>query len=327
MLTIGLLYEQKADLMVTSGASDETHYHWREPEEVEAVATQLQAMGYLVDRIGPLDRLMERWSQDQFPDLVWNLSVRAQSRNRTALAPALLEQFGIPYTGGDATTKCLALNKDWLKTVLQWRGITTPPWLRYGVDEVVTTLPPWPTSILKPVCEGYSLGLVRWNIQQGLTDLQAKVADLQQQFQSAVLCEKFIAGREITIGIVGNTHPLLIGAVETVTLNQEPLLNQVLDLTVKRQGGLKKIGVDLSVPAFQPLRQAALDLMRQLGPLDYATFDFRVTPCQAYLLDVNADATLHPKRSLARVAEMAGFSYGQLIKAILQTSLERWQLL
>jgi D-alanine-D-alanine ligase len=46
---------------------------------------------------------------------------------------------------------------------------------------------------------------------------------------------------------------------------------------------------------------------------------------QAYLLDVNADATLHPQRSLAQVARAAGLSYTQLIEAILKTSLERWQ--
>ncbi len=66
--------------------------------------------------------------------------------------------------------------------------------------------------------------------------------------------------------------------------------------------------------------------MKLLGPLDYATFDFRIaSDGQAYLLDVNADATLYPQRSLAQVARAAGLSYTQLIEAILKTSLERWQ--
>jgi D-alanine-D-alanine ligase len=66
--------------------------------------------------------------------------------------------------------------------------------------------------------------------------------------------------------------------------------------------------------------------MKLLGALDYTTFDFRIAADgQAYLLDVNADATLYPQRSLAQVARAAGLSYTQLIEAILKTSLERWQ--
>jgi len=57
------------------------------------------------------------------------------------------------------------------------------------------------------------------------------------------------------------------------------------------------------------------------------SFDFRIAfDGQAYLLDINADTTLHIQRMLAQVARAAGLFYTQLIEAILKTSLERWQL-
>ena len=63
--------------------------------------------------------------------------------------------------------------------------------------------------------------------------------------------------------------------------------------------------------------------MQLFKPLDYATFDFRVSAeNKAYLLDINADATLHPQRSLAQIAHHNGLSYKQLIEVILQTSLK-----
>ncbi|WP_414587372.1 D-alanine--D-alanine ligase family protein [Scytonema sp. PCC 10023] len=306
-------------------AEEKTHYHWREPEEVEAVAESLTTLGYKVDKIGTLDNLLERWRLKELPDFVWNLSVRTLSRNRTALAPAILEQLGIPYTGGDATAKSLTLNKDLLKPVLHWWGILTPRWYRYNRGEDIQFLPFWSTSILKPTCEGYSLGLWRFDNQKGLTALRQEVEELHQLFQVPILCEEFIAGREITVGVVGNSSTLLIGAVETVDAMGEPLNEQVLDLQAKRQGNFKKIGVDLSSPELQKLQQVALQLMKLLGPLDYATFDFRIAPDeQAYLLDINADATLHPQRSFAQIARAAGLSYQQLISVILETSLERW---
>jgi D-alanine-D-alanine ligase len=322
-MKIGLLFERQTDLMSAPGASEVTHYHWREPEEVEAIAQALTSLGHEVDRIAPLDALLTRVNNP--PDLVWNLSVRAQSRNRTALAPALLEQLGIPYTGADAAVKSLTLNKDWLKPVLQWCHVSTPPWIRYSLDEAIA-LPPWPVSILKPACEGYSLGLIRFDTVEGLECLQEKVMALCQQFHCSVLCEPLIVGREITVGAIGNGIPGLMGAVETVTLSDEPLGEQVLDLNAKRRGGFKKVTIAPTDPQLPALQAVVKTLFQLLSPLDYATFDFRVAADQIYLLDINADATLHPDRSLAKIAYAAGLSHLQLIALILQTCQERWHL-
>lgn len=60
MLKIGILFECQSDIMSNPSAREETHYHWRETEEVEAVATNLKALGYDVDLIGTLDTLLER---------------------------------------------------------------------------------------------------------------------------------------------------------------------------------------------------------------------------------------------------------------------------
>lgn len=326
-MNIGLLFDSQADLMAASDAQVSTHYHWREPEEVAAVTQVLTDLGHVVDVIGCLDNVLHRWQQQDLPDLVWNLSVGALSRNRTALAPALLEQLGIPYTGGDAATKSLTLNKDWLKPVLAWCGIASPPWLRFGLETPITELPPWPISLLKPTCEGYSLGLQRFEAKDGLAKLQEQVQQLQSQFQTAVLCEPLIAGREITVGVVGNTKSSLLGAIETLTTVGQALQEQVLDLKAKRQGGFQKVNVSLVDSDLQPLQIAALKLMTLLQPLDYATFDFRIgSQGQAYLIDVNADATLHPWRSLAQIAKAQNLTYPHLIELILKTTCQRWSL-
>ncbi|BAZ17988.1 D-alanine--D-alanine ligase A [Calothrix sp. NIES-4071] len=325
MQRIGLLFEHKTDIMSMPNVKEETHYHWREPEEVTAVASHLEILGYEVDLIGTVDALLERWRHSKLPDFVWNLSVRTLSRNRTAIAPAILEQLNLPYTGGDATAKSLTLNKDFLKPVLQWLSILTPQWRRYDNAINITSLPPW-SSILKPVCEGYSLGLRRFDSSQGLDVLRAYVNAVSQQFGCAVLCEEFIAGREITVGVVGNGKPIFVSAVETVNQG-ESLQEEILDLDAKRQGRFQKIGVDLTKSELHTLHNVAVNLMEFLGDIDYATFDFRIAnDGRAYLLDINADATLHPERSLAMIAKYSGLSYGDLIEAILKTSLQRWKI-
>lgn len=326
-IKIGLLFESKADIMSLPNANEATHYHWRELEEVEAVAESLTALGHQVDKIGTLDALLKlNRNVEELPDFVWNLSVGVVSRNRTALAPAILEQLNIPYTGGDATVKSLTLNKDFLKPLLHWNGIITPSWYRYDSPEDIKSLPSWSFSILKPSCEGYSLGLQCFDTQQGLTKLQQIVGEMRELFSAPILCEEFIVGREITVGVVGNRLPLLLGGVETVNAEGESLQSEILDLTAKRQGKYKKVGVDLSSPDLENLNQIVLQLMQLLRPLDYATFDFRIsTSGLPYLLDINADATLHPQRSLAQVAYANGSSYQELIEMIFNVSWERWQ--
>ena len=325
-IKIGLLFESQADIMSLPNATEATHYHWRELEEVEAVAESLTALGHQVNKIGTLDALLKLNSNEkELPDFVWNLSVGVVSRNRTALAPAILEQLGIPYTGGDATVKSLTLNKDFLKPLLQWSGILTPSWHRYDSPEDIKFLPNWSFSILKPSCEGYSLGLQCFDTQEGLTKLQQIVGEMRELFSAPILCEEFIVGREITVGVVGNGLPVLLGGVETVNASGESLHSEILDLTAKRQGKYQKVGVDLS-SGLTKLKQIVLQLIQLLKPLDYATFDFRIsTSGQPYLLDINADATLHPQRSLAQVAYAAGLSYQELIEMIFNVSWERWQ--
>ncbi|MEM7552949.1 MAG: D-alanine--D-alanine ligase [Cyanobacteria bacterium P01_A01_bin.84] len=324
---IGLLFESQADIMSAPTAKEETHYHWREFEEVEAVTSALISLGCEVDKIGTLDNLLEKWRIQQLPDFVWNLSVRTVSRNRTALAPAILEQLQIPYTGGDATIKSLTLNKDLLKPVLQWCGVLTPRWYRYSNAEDIQSLPPWSVSILKPSCEGYSLGLQRFENRQGINGLCDAIANLQQSFGVPVLCEELIRGREITVGVVGNFTPSLLGGIETVNSEGKALQEEVLDLRAKRQGSFQKIAVDLSSPELRNLGEVVEKLMQFFSPLDYATFDFRIAADgRAYLLDINADATLNPQRSFAQIALQNGLSYQQLIEMILQASLKRWEV-
>lgn len=63
----------------------------------------------------------------------------------------------------------------------------------------------------------------RFDVQEGLTALRQAVAELSELFNAPVLCEEFIPGREVTVGIVGNSAPLLLGAIETVNASNEPL--------------------------------------------------------------------------------------------------------
>jgi D-alanine-D-alanine ligase len=322
-LEIGLLYETRAGILEQhKGKAEALLYHWREPEEINAVAAALGDLGHGVSAIESLDQLLTRSSRQHW-DLVWNLSVGALSRNRTALAPALLEQLSLPYTGADATAKVLCLNKQLLKPYLAQQGILTPPWEEIGDAAELTALPPWPRFILKPVCEGYSLGLTQFGPGAVLTDVQSCVEQLMRDFSVPVLCEQFIEGRELTVALIAGIEQY--GAVETLTKDGQPMGLNVLDLQAKRYGGYKKVPIIGSDADCRQAHSVATGLMSKLEPLEYASFDFRITAAGAvYLIDINADATLHPERSFALGFQYKAVGYPQIIEMILNRSMRRW---
>lgn len=322
-LAIGLLFEtRQAILEKHKDKAEALLYHWREPEEVKAVAAALAALGHGVTAIESLDQLLACRFQQHW-DLVWNLSVGALSRNRTALAPALLEQLNLPYTGADATAKALCLNKQLLKPYLAEQGILTPAWQVISDSSELAVLPPWPRFILKPVCEGYSLGLRQFGAEAILPDVRVCAERLIGDFSVPLLCEQFIEGREVTLSLIAGAEQY--GAVETLTIDGQPLGLNVLDLQAKRYGGYKKVAVTGSDASCRQAYSIAAGLMSKLAPLEYASFDFRITDAgQVYLIDINADATLHPERSFALGFQYNAVGYPEIIEMILNCSMRRW---
>lgn len=72
------------------------------------------------------------------------------------------------------------------------------------------------------------------------------------------------------------------------------------------------------------MADAATELMMLFGPADYATFDFRVDKeGHPFLIDINLDATLHPRRALGASFVQAGVPYDTIVKSILDSALLR----
>ena len=98
------------------------------PETVEAIARALSLAGHEVQKIevsGPASHLVARLEAFS-PDLIFNLGEGKRGRAREAFYPALFEELGYPYTGSDAHTLTITLDKWLTKRVLASHGIDTP---------------------------------------------------------------------------------------------------------------------------------------------------------------------------------------------------------
>src|SRR5262245_56609517 len=173
-------------------------------ETVNAIAQALVASGHEVEKIevsGPASHLAARLEAFS-PDLIFNIAEGRRGRAREAFYPALFEELGYPYTGSDAYTLTVTLDKWLTKQVLKAHGIDTPP----GRLLTARDLPdasriegavggshgvPIP-AIVKPNFEGSSKGISDDSVARDWRSLRTSVQRALEQYPQAVLIEEFI---------------------------------------------------------------------------------------------------------------------------------------
>ncbi|MBZ0220779.1 MAG: D-alanine--D-alanine ligase [Candidatus Methylomirabilis sp.] len=218
----------------------------------------------------------------------------------------LLEVMGIPYTGSGVRASAMAMDKVVAKKVMESHGVSTPKSLVYSGKGAVTLRPP---LVVKPACQGSAIGV---SIVKGRSGLK-KALELAESFRGGVLVEKYIEGRELTIGILDGT------ALPTIEIR--PRKGGFYDYKAKYTKGM----TDFLVPA--PIAKAvdkraakeALAAYRALGCSGAARVDLMLggngTP---YVLEVNTVPGMTELSLLPRAAEAAGMDYPALVEEILK---------
>ena len=154
------------------------------------------------------------------PDLVLNFAEGSGAgRSREARVPAVLEMLDIPYTGSDPLTLAVTLDKDCAKRLVAASGVATPAWALFDGDESTVTealarVPmPW---IVKPAFEGSSKGILTTNLIHDRSGVVETLTELFEHYRQPVLIEEFIVGDELTVGLVGNRPPEVLGIMRVL---------------------------------------------------------------------------------------------------------------
>src|SRR5205807_2408439 len=156
-------------------------------------------------------------------------------------------------------------------------------------------------------------------------DLLPVVESLRQDHRQPVLLEEYIQGDELTVGVLGNDPPQVLGIMRV--LPQQPTDRFIYSLEIKRDWERLvryECPARLSSPATEAVRKAALTAYGVLGCRDVARIDFRLRGEVPYFLEVNPLPGLNPgSGDLVIMARLAGWSYPQLIQAILDSAQRR----
>ena len=327
-MRIGITFDLKGEPAPdAASAPDDLQEEFDAPETIEAIAQVLRGLGHTVSLLGDGRPMLDALLANP-PQFVLNLAEGlGVSRSREARVPAVLEMLGIPYTGSDPLTLSVTLDKDCAKRLVASHGIAVPKGvvLRRREEAFAVADSVGFPAIAKPAWEGSSKGIRAKCIVNSASEMAVIVDSLRRDHGQPVLVEEYIEGDELTVGMIGN-DPAEVMAVMRVVPKQTTK-GFIYSLEVKRD--FRRL-VSYEVPAKLPgkvtsaVEQASRTVFRALGCRDVARIDFRVRDGVPYFLEVNPLPGLKPKESdLVIMAEMAGWTYAELIEKIVNVALNR----
>jgi D-alanine-D-alanine ligase len=327
-MRIGLSYDLKTAVTVNPG-NDDALEEYDSPETVEIIAWALESRGHTAIKLGGGLSLLDCLRRER-PDIVFNIAEgRGNYRSREAQVPCLLEMFDIPYTGSDPATLAVCLDKPLTKKLVAAEGIRTPHWrlIADGEELAHTSWKGFPfPAIVKPACEGSSKGVRLTSLVADAAQASKEIKRVLEGYRQAVMVEEFIAGDEVTVGIVGNTPPKLVGMMRILPKKKNK--HFVYSVEIKRDY-VNLVDYE-SPPRLPPetlarLEDDSLKAFRILGCRDFARIDFRLgndgTP---YFLEINPLPGLGTYSDLVIMAIKMGWTHEGLITAVLDAALERY---
>jgi len=329
-MKIGLSYDLKeAVARSLSGQPEDALEEYDSLETVEALHTAIEAKGHHVIKLGGGREFLTRILTEKV-DFVFNISEGLGSyRSREAQIPSILEMLDIPYSGSDPQCLAICLDKHLTKKIVNWAGIPTPRWqiiTSANVDSIDWQSLPLP-AFVKPVWEGSSKGIRLKSRANYPDEVKSLVQETLAKYNQPVLVEEFIAGEEVTVGLVGNAPPSVMGIMRIIPRKKDT--DFIYSLEVKRD---YENLVEYECPA--RLGENTLKLIREYSLLafdvlecrDFARIDFRVSQAGVpFFLEINPLAGLNPRSSdLIIMARLQGIQYNDLIGAILDSALKRY---
>ncbi|RJQ38571.1 MAG: D-alanine--D-alanine ligase [Dehalococcoidia bacterium] len=327
-MRLGLAYDLKEAVAASTGTDDALE-EYDSLETVDRLAKFLEADGHEVVMLGGGKEFLRKILIEKV-DFVFNIAEgQGNYRSREAQVPAVLEMLGIPYSGSDPLCLAICLDKPLTKQLIAAARVKTPGWLSVrGYDDItrIATSDLVYPAIIKPACEGSSKGVKLGSVVAGAVEAAAVAGKLLHQYRQPVLVEEFIRGTEVTIGIVGNDPPEVVGMMAVVPKQNEP--DFVYSLEVKRNY-LELVDyqcpADLAPEVLKRLEASAIAVFKTLGCRDFARIDYRVsaggTP---YFLEINPLPGLGDYSDLVIMAEMTGLGHRGLVARVLGAAFGRY---
>lgn len=243
-------------------------------------------------------------------------------------AVALFEMARLRCTGNGCLALAVCLEKTMTKRLLRAARIDTPEFVTVAPGEEPVGHPGFPL-IIKPALADGSVGITARSVVKTEAALRRRVQYVHRWFRQPALVERFVAGREFQVALVGNQHPEVLAVAELSYRGLPRSLPRICSFSAKWNPGspyYRHTNPVLPAPVSETLHHrlvaAATRVWRVLGLRGYARIDFRVRRHRPYVVDVNPNCDISADAGLARAARHAGMTYAQLCDRIVRLALE-----
>lgn len=302
--------------------------------EYDVVST-LRKIGHDVRPLGVrndlevIQKAIEEWK----PQIAFNLleefnGVSVYDQN----VISYLELLRLPYTGCNPRGLMLARDKGLSKKILSYHRISTPEFCLFPRGQQVKRPKrlQFPL-IVKSVSEEASLGISQASIVEDDEKLRERVAFIHNSVETGAIVERYIEGRELYVGVMGNKHLQVLPVWE---LNLNNLPDESRRIATERVKWSHKYQSKYGITSgearglngmSEKIQHIAKRVYRILGLSGYARMDLRLDPSgKVYVLEANPNPQIAVGEDFADSAKRAGFSYPAFLQRVLNMGL-RWQ--
>ena len=330
-LHIGIAYNSKEQ----SNGNGKAHIDF--PYAGETIEKTLKDRGYKVSLFdfNNLNKTMEDLRTTEV-DLVFNVSEKINnSHDLKPHVAALLEGMQIPYTGSDAFTLNMCMDKIAVKKLLTYHNIPTPKWdYMYELNDDLRDDLKFPL-IVKPAASDSSLGITNQSVVTNKKELHQQIKRVILKMRQPVIIEEYIDGDEYDVSILGNTErdfqvlPLTrsifknmpdgywhIYTYEAKWLKHPAYQHIVLQRPPKN--------VNRKLEAL--ITEIALDTYSIFDCHDYGRVEVRIDKDNnPYVLELNPNPSLASNMDIPEVAKFLNMDYGNLIEEIIYLAVNRYK--
>jgi D-alanine-D-alanine ligase len=243
---------------------------------------------------------------------------------------SFLELMKIPYTGCNPRGLILARGKDLSKTLVHYRRIAVPEFAVFPMRRKVKRPPRLALPlIVKSLNEDGSIAISQASIVDTDEKLAERVAFIHERVGSAAIAEQYIEGRELYVGVLGNTRlrVLPVWELKFGTMGGELIATEKVKHDVNYQ---ERVGIvdgpakNLAPELYARIQRTAKRIYRVLGLDGYARIDFRLAADGTlYFIEANPNPEIAKNQEFATAAKHVGLDYPDLLHRILALAISR----
>lgn len=227
----------------------------------------------------------------------------------------MFDLMGLAYTGSGVLASSVGMDKDIFRTLLISGRILVPNYFVLTKEEEIKNRLSFPVFV-KPVRGGSSVGS---SIARNFREYRKSVKDAFK-YDSRIMVDEYIRGKEITCGILGNRKPIALPLIEI-----KPLKGKFFNYESKysESGAEEIVPANLPKKLTQQIQQISLKVYKLLGMRGFGRVDLLIKDNNfPVVLEVNTIPGLTPVSLLPKAAQAYGLSYSQLLDKIIEYANE-----